>query len=299
MIKKLFLILPAISLTLVSCHRKANLADAYGNFEAEEVLVSAETSGPVVKTFFEEGDEVYAGQLAVETDSVQYSLKILELKAKHKATKARLMNLAAQSEVYAKQKQVAANDLTRLQKMLVDGAATQKQLDDLQGQMSVLDKQVAAIVSNREGVLAEMAAIDAAIGQSGDMLRRTKVFFPSDGVVLEKYIDQGEMVIPGKALFKMANLKVLRLKAYVSGGQLSEFALGDTVQVAIDGAGGEPVWFQGVITWVSSKAEFTPKIIQTKDERVNLVYALRVDVVNDGRLKIGMPGEVYFQSSDK
>lgn len=298
MITKKFLFLVGVSL-VVSCHRKTEIADAYGNFEAEEVLVSAETSGPVVKTLFNEGDEVKTGQLAVEIDSVQYSLKHKELIAKQQVTKARLNNLSAQSEVFEKQKQVAVNDLVRLQKMLAEGAATQKQLDDLRGQIAVLDKQMAAVVSNREGIFAEVTAIDAAIGQSGDMLRRTKVFFPSNGIVLEKYIDPGEMAMPGKALFKIANLKVLRLKAYISGLQLAEITIGDTVQVVIDGGGGEPIKYPGTITWVSSKAEFTPKIIQTKEERVNLVYAIRVEVMNDGRLKIGMPGEIFFQSSYK
>jgi HlyD family secretion protein len=291
--KKFVFFLPAL-LIVLSCNRNNQDADAYGNFEATEVIISAETSGQITKVNFDEGTTLKKGQLALAIDSTQYALKVNELKARLTASQSKRVNISAQVAVYEQQKQVAQKDLERIKKMYADGAATQKQLDDVNGQIDVINRQINSVNSNLQGIDAESNATNAGILQAQDMLARTKIYAPSDGTVLEKYTEVGEMAAPGKSLFKIANLETMELKAYVSATQLPEIKIGQTVKVSIDGSDGKMIEYQGTISWISSEAEFTPKNIQTREERVSQVYAIKVLVKNDGAIKINMPAEVRF-----
>lgn len=299
MIKSSFIV-PALMLwSLTACNRGEKPADAFGNFQADEIMVSAETSGRINKVFFSEGMQVAPGGLALRLDTVQYSLKVKELQSKLAATTRPKTTVYAQVAVHDQQRAMLQHDLQRIQKMFADGAATQKQVDDLAGQVEVTERQIGSVRSNLQGIAAEAEALESALLQAKDMLARTSVHYPVGGVVLEKYMEQGEMATPGKALFKLADISVLRLKAYLAATQLPDVKLGQKVDVAIDSADGRLIHFDGVVSWISPKAEFTPKIIQTKDERVNLVYAIKVDVANNGQIKIGMPGELRFTPNVK
>jgi HlyD family secretion protein len=281
-----------------ACNSSNNYADAYGNFTAEEIILASETGGKVVKTYAREGTVVEQSEMAVQIDSLQYYLKVKELESGKKATKAKLINIQAQVEVFEKQKSILERDMNRIKKMLKDGAATQKQYDDITGQIEVITKQKKSVLTNRLAVRAEINSIQAGINQAQDMLNRTKIKFPVSGVILEQYAQQGEIVRPGKAIYKLANLNEMKLKAYVSGKQLSGLKIGQKVTVLIDAPDGGNKEYGGQITWIASKSEFTPKNIQTKEERLSQVYAVEILVNNDGYIKINMPGEVIFSSKN-
>ncbi|HRX67563.1 MAG TPA: HlyD family efflux transporter periplasmic adaptor subunit, partial [Tenuifilaceae bacterium] len=179
--------------------------------------------------------------------------------------------------------------------MLADGAATQKQLDDVEGRISLANKQIDAIETQRKSVVAEIDVLKTQLVQIDDQLQRCRVVNPVAGTVLVRFAQQGEIVAMGKPLYKIANMDFLYLKVFVTGDQLSSFAIGEKMNVFVDGENGELLEKEGTVSWVSSSAEFTPKIIQTRDERVKMVYAVKVKVKNDGDLKIGMPGEVLLK----
>jgi HlyD family secretion protein len=278
----------------LSCNKNKTEADAYGNFEAQESIISAETAGRIIALNIDDGQECDQGFLALVIDTLQYNLKKKELVAKKLAAIAKKENIKAQAEVYIQQKKVLLTDLDRVKKMQADGAATSKQLDDLEGQVQVIDKQIVAVKSNLLGIDAEVAAINAGIDQIVDMITRSAVKTPFNGVILAHYAELGEVTAPGKALFKLANIKELDLKAFISGEQLSTIKLGQKVRVSIDGTNGDMIDYEGTLSWIAPDAEFTPKNIQTKEERLSQVYAIKVKVVNDGAIKINMPGEVRF-----
>jgi len=292
--KQINVVLLISALMLTACKMNNSEADAYGNFEAREVLVSSETAGRIVVMNIEEGQSCEKGFDAVVVDTIQYNLKIHESLARRNAAVLRKDNIEAQVNVYQQQKKVLQTDLERVKKMLADGAATTKQLDDIEGQILVLEKQILAVKSNLAGINAEVKAIDAAIAQIQDMIIRSSIKTPISGVIIAQYAEMGEMTTPGKPLFKIANLDNLELKAFISGEQLSQVAIGQGVKVGIDGENGQMIQYEGKVSWIASNAEFTPKNIQTKEERVSLVYAIKVKVKNDGAIKINMPGEVTF-----
>jgi len=293
--KKIVYILSVLYITAISCNRNNTGADSFGNFQAEEILVSAQTAGQVKAMYIEEGQKVEAGHLAAELDSTQYWLKVTELRARKEAIVAKRKTIIAQALVHEQQLKVLLKDIERVQNMLKDGAATQKQLDDINGQAEVVKKQIAAVNSGLYSLNIEVDAINAGIAQATDMLERTRIRVPVSGTILEKYIANGEIAAPGKPLFKMANLEYMELKAYISGGQLSSIALGQDVKIKIDGADDKLLEYTGKVTWISDQAEFTPKNIQTREERISQVYAMKVKVKNNGSIKINMPGEVYFK----
>jgi HlyD family secretion protein len=288
----MFLTLSA--LMLAACNGNIPEADAYGNFEAKEINVSAETSGRIVKMNLSEGQSYNAGTEVLIIDTVQLDLKKKELLAKKYAAVVKKENVKAQEDVYKQQKQVLENDLKRIEKMLSAGAATSKQIDNLEGQIHVLDKQMLAVHSNMVGIAAEVAVIEVGLAQVEDMLQRSRVKTPVSGVVISKYVELGEIAGPGKVLFKIANLDELDLKAFISGKQLSSITLGQKVRVAIDGSKEDMIFYDGIVSWIAPNSEFTPKNIQTKEERLSQVYALKITVKNNGAIKINMPGEVYF-----
>lgn len=203
--------------------------------------------------------------------------------------------MQAQVAVHEEQKKNMQVSIKRQEALLSDGAATQKQMDDLTGEMNVLDRQIASVQTQFIKINSELAVLDAQHAAAMDRLQRCKVTSPVTGIVLETYIEEGELATQGKPLFKIANIDELTLKVYVSGAQLPHLKMGQEVQVLVDESETENQSFSGTVTWISPEAEFTPKIIQTKEERVKLVYAVKVKVKNDGTLKIGMPGEIKWQ----
>jgi HlyD family secretion protein len=239
--------------------------------------------------------ELKKGDTIALVDTVQLALRRDEIIAQKKSSSTKLDNITAQIKVIEEQKKTSQVDKDRLVKLFKDGAATQQQMDDLNGLLAVYDKQVSSIETQNAQVLNEDAAYTKQIAQINDQIKRSLIINPDDGTVLTKYAEASEVVTLGKPLYKIADLSDIYLRIYVSGSQLPQIKLGQKVKVLVDKNEKENKEYEGIITWISSSSEFTPKIIQTKEERVNLVYAVKVKVKNDGTLKIGMPGEVKFE----
>ncbi|WP_297099127.1 HlyD family efflux transporter periplasmic adaptor subunit [uncultured Draconibacterium sp.] len=291
--KKILYII-SLPLLFIACQSDNDAADAYGNFEAETVIVSAETPGKILELNVDKGDKIDAGYPTALIDTVQLHLQLLQLDAQQTAVVAKRQSIQSQIAVFEEQKANLKINEERIKKMLKDGAATQKQLDDIQGQISVIDKQIANTKTQFTLVSKEQEVLEAQKASVADQLSRCTIKSPVSGTILETYAEQGELTTAGKALFKIADISELELKVYVSGAQLPHVKIGQQLDVLVDQNAAENQHFTGTITWISSEAEFTPKIIQTKEERVKLVYAVKVTVKNDGTLKIGMPGEVRW-----
>ncbi|NOU17995.1 MAG: HlyD family efflux transporter periplasmic adaptor subunit [Bacteroidales bacterium] len=291
------LVTSALTTSLSSCNRNGDKADAYGTFETDETTISAEASGKLLTFSIDEGDQVKTGQVVGVIDSIQLYLKCKQLNSQIEAVKSRIPNINAQSEVQAEQLNVLNIEYNRIKKMFADGSATQKQIDDIEGRISLAKKQKDAIDVQKTSTFAEIPALTAQVEQVKDQLRRCKIVNPADGKVLVTYVNQFESVIQGKALYKVANMDFMYLRAYISGNQLHSFQPGSKVKVFIDNESGQLIESEGTISWVSSEAEFTPKIIQTREERVKLVYPIKVKVKNDGSFRIGMPAEVRLISN--
>jgi HlyD family secretion protein len=279
---------------ITSCRRNHNEADAYGNFEADEVIVSAQSQGELLYLDVAEGGTVGKHHLVGRIDSTVAAIKREQLFAQNSVIVARLKNLQAQLKVQDEQRINLVREENRIEKLLHDNAATPQQYDDIVGKVKVLDLQTEALRSQKSIILGEQSVLTAQLDEVKNLLSKCRITSPLSGTVLEKYVENGELVSPGTALFKVANLGEMELKVYVSGSQLSSIALGDTLGVLIDTSGNAVQALKGIVSWISAQVEFTPKIIQTREERVNMVYAVKIRVLNDGRLKIGMPGEVVF-----
>ncbi len=288
-------LLTLLLLSVSSCHINGDLSDAYGNFEATEKYISTEIPGKIMLMNIEEGMTIQKNDLICLIDTVPYQLKLNQLMAQQKMAKMKIKQMNSSVAVLEVQNKTAKRDADRIHNMFADGAATPKQVDDVDGRLDVLKQQIAGQEVARETASAETVVIQTKIDELLDQLNRCRVVAPSDGTVLQKIAEQGELITAGKPVIKMADLKRIYLRAYITGNQLSEVKLGQKVEVLFDKDKELNQSIDGVISWISSSAEFTPKIIQTKDERVDLVYAIKVEVKNDdGRLKIGMPGEVKF-----
>lgn len=287
--------IPALILLACGCGRGESDADAWGTFEADEVTISSESSGRLIFLDVTEGSLVAGGAVIAVTDTTMAVLQRAELDAVTAQAQARLAGIAAQDAVIQQQIANLSVNLERTRRMHADGAATQKQLDDLTGQMEVLRRQAAANNTQRRAVAAEMQGIQAKRALLDEQIARSTVRAPFDATVIEKYASAYEVTAAGKPLVKIADMKTMKLKVWVSGAQLAEVKTGATCTVRIDE--GEKGFrdFAGTVTHIAEKAEFTPKIIQTKEERVNLVYAVTIAVANDGSIKAGMPGEAIFQ----
>ena len=290
------LILPVLLLT--ACGNGNNGSDAYGNFEATEVTISSQGNGELISFRPDEGDNLKAGDTVGQIDTLQLYYKKAQLKAAIQALYAKTINIPTQVNVLNEKLNVLNVDKNRIVSMLKDSAATQKQFDDIQGQIEITQKDLAATrerlgVTN-QGLVSEVKPLNAQIDQIEDQIRRCSIVNPVNGTVLAKYAEQNEITGSGKPLYKIADLTVLYLRAYVAGDQLDDIKIGQKVKVLIDKDKDSFHTYDGEITWISGKSEFTPKIVQTKEERVNLVYAIKVKVANDGKIKIGMPGEVKF-----
>lgn len=275
------------------CNDK-NESDAFGNFEANPVIVSAETTGKILHSDLKQGLFIDSGEMVAVIDTTQAFLQIQQLIAQKEAVRSKQNNVNSQIAVYKEQiKNLEINE-NRIKQMLEDGAATQKQLDDISGQINVIEKQIENANTQFISINKELEVIETQITTIKEQFNRCFVKNPVKGTVLETYIEEGEITTTGKALYKIANTDELILKVYVSGAQLSSVKIGQLVSVFIDKNETENQELPGIVSWISPEAEFTPKIIQTKEERVKLVYAVKVNVKNDGRLKIGMPGEINY-----
>jgi HlyD family secretion protein len=303
-----------LALALFACQPSIPKADAYGNFEADERIVGAEASGRILALAVEEGQALRTGDLVGAIDSVQLVLKREQVQASIRAIAAKSPAISAQLAVFDKQMAAVRQQLAtldrekrRVENLLKNDAATPKQLDDLNAQLEAAQRQMdvllgqqtaadATLSTQKGGLLAEILPLQKQIAQLDDQIAKCRIAAPLNGTVLVQYAEPGEVAGFGRPLFKIADLTTMTLRAYIAGDQLGAVKVGQQVQVAIDAEGGTQREFAGRVTWISPKAEFTPKIVQTREERVNLVYAVKVSVPNpDGVLKIGMPGELRFR----
>ncbi len=284
-----------VLMLVMGCAGNGETSDAYGNFEATETLIASEAGGKLLSFSVDEGEALEAGTVVALVDTVQLALQRDQVRASQQAVQSRISGVLAQIEVLQEQKRVALIEKDRIEKLLEAQAATQKQMDDVDGQLRVLDRQIQSIRTQNATILGEIEVLEAQIAQLDDQLSRSVVVNPVAGTVLVTYTEPYEMTAPGSPLYKIANLDTMYLRAYISGAQLPHVRLGQAVSVLIDEDETTNRTLTGTITWIAAQAEFTPKLIQTKEERVNLVYAFKVRVANpEGRLKIGMPGEVVF-----
>lgn len=275
----------------ISCSNEMEF-DACGQIDAIQVTVSAESSGQILALDVEEGDKVVEGQLLGAIDSIQTYLQINELKQRIDISRSRLVDIACQNRPNVNQLASLKNDLARYSKLLGNNAATQKQVDDLKDKIAILEAQISAQKQNwergNEGVHAEIRTYESQLAQREDQLSKCRIVAPVSGTVLTKYAQAGESVISGKPLFKIADMDNIYVRAYFTTEQLSGLKLGDSLKVIPDDGTSSPKEYEGRISWISDQSEFTPKNIQTRDERADLVYAVKVSVPNDGSLRLGM-----------
>ena len=283
----------SLILLLGACSNNQTKSDAFGNFETDEVIISSENGGRILMTAFVEGEKVTSGAIMAVTDTNNLVLQRSQLLAQKESILAQKAGLYAQIAVSDQQIANIQKDQVRIQKMLTEGAATPKQMDDIDGSILLSGKQKKAYSAQIAAIEKSGEAIEAQIAVLNDRISASTVKAPISGIILEKYSQTGELATPGKSIFKMANVDNLTLRVYASGTQLTQIKTGKQVKVFIDTNEGIKE-IAGTVEWVSSEAEFTPKIIQTREERVKLVYAVKVEVPNDGSLKLGMPGEIKF-----
>ncbi|MDX1741841.1 MAG: HlyD family efflux transporter periplasmic adaptor subunit, partial [Rhodothermales bacterium] len=272
-----WIILAVICTTLSACSSDNGRADAYGNFEATEIVVSAAATGRILSFDVEEGQNVAHNTVVGVVDTVQLALQKSQLVASRSAVRSRVRSVDAQIAVLNEQRAVAERDRDRIERLLADAAATQKQLDDVEGQIAVIDRQVEQARTQVSTIRAEITALEAQIARVQDQIREAIITNPITGTVLTTYAEPQEMTTYGKPLYKIADLTTMTLRAYVAGDQLPDIRIGQQVEVRVDRDRESEQSLDGRITWISSEAEFTPKLIQTKEERVNLVYAFKVN----------------------
>jgi HlyD family secretion protein len=301
-----------ILLTAVACNRNKINTDASGVFESDEVIVSAEQNGKLLSFPIQEGDSLASGAVVGQIDMSNTIIQKAQVEATIQALKQKTTNPLPQTELVKRQLAVEESQLeqqqrekTRTENLLKADAATQKQLDDINSAIDQLEKQIAVskqqialdnanIATQNRTIFSEQRPLEMSAAQIQDNINKGQIANPIKGTVLTKYALQGEMTTTGKALYKIANLDTLILRAYVTGSQLTQAKLGQTVKVYADQGADQYREYTGEVYWISDKSEFTPKTIQTRDERANLVYAVKIHVKNDGYLKLGMYGEVKF-----
>lgn len=289
-------ILIGTSVFVTSCRNDENDMDASGTFESVEVMTSSEVTGKVISLQLEEGQTVKEGDLIGIVDSTQLYLKMKQMQASMTAINKRKPDINKQLAVIQQQLKTAKSEKVRIDKLLKAGAVNEKQGDDIEAQIAMLEKQADALQTSLNAssvsISSEEEALKMQLAQVQDQLNKCRLTAPLSGTVLMQYVEQGEIVTPGKPLYKIADLNEMYLKAWFSGAQLSKIKTGQQVKVYSDAGEDNFKEYPGVISWISSESEFTPKTIQSRDERSNLVYAVKIRVKNDGFLKIGMYGGV-------
>lgn len=311
---KLQIYLISLSLFSGACGNNNNEFDASGTFEAEEVIVASEIGGQLITFDIREGQILTKGQLVGTIDAENLNLQKQQVEESINALHEKTADVTPQIRLLESQASVQQAELdkqlrekVRTANLIKADAATQKQLDDINSQIEILRRQIGVtkqqirvqknnVQTQNRSILSEERPLNKKVEQLEDQLKKASIINPIDGTVLTKYAEAGEITNPGKALYKIADLNTIILRAYITGAQLSEVKLNQAVMVRVDKGKDDYKQFTGTITYISDKAEFTPKTIQTKDERANLVYAVKIKVKNDGYLKIGMYGEVLLNA---
>ena len=285
----------------VACSNNKTDYDASGIFESTEVIVSSQVSGQLMEFTVTEGQQLQADSYLGYVDTTQLYLKKQQLMASRTAVSSRSTSVPRQIASLKEQIATQKRELARFGNLVKLNAANQKQVDDIQSQLSVLEKQLAAqtelLVNNNQGISGESTALESQIAQIEDQLLKSRITSPIQGTVLTKYAEQGEFTAPGKALFKVSDMQQMYLRAYITSDQLTQLKQVQPVTVYADFGEDKMRTYPGTISWIADKAEFTPKTIQTRNERANLVYAVKIAVTNDGYLKNGMYGEVKFNAT--
>jgi HlyD family secretion protein len=285
-----------MALTLVSCTNNEETTIAEGSLEANQVFVSAEGNGRIVSFEAVEGSLVAKGQVLGEIDHQQLLLQRKQLLASQKRVESQKPDVQVQLAPLQDQLATAKTEQERITRLFKADAASQKQLDDINAQVRTMSSQLAAqrlsLEQSVQSIESELASLSFQIAQLDDQIAKCTITSPIDGVLLTSYALAGEFTSIGRALFTVADLEHVYLRAYISADQLTTFKLGDTVTVAVDYGASEKKFYTGTLSWISEKAEFTPKTVQTRDERATLVYAIKVSLVNDGYLKLGMYGAI-------
>lgn len=281
-----------------SCSKSEKEYDATGTFEATETIVSAEQNGKLLTFTISEGDSIRTGQEVGLIDTTQIGLKIKQAAATKQVYRSQRPEMDKQIAATRQQLAKAQTEQQRYQELVADGAAPRKMLDDATNQVKVLKRQLDAQISTLSTQLStinsQLSAVDVEVSQLRDQLQKCHIKAPQDGTVLEKYVEQGEFVTVGKPLFKMADVRQMYIRAYVTSAQLQAVKVGQTVKVFADYGNQQRNAYDGRVTWISNRSEFTPKTIQTDDERADMVYAVKILIKNDGYVKMGMYGEVKF-----
>jgi HlyD family secretion protein len=294
--KRILILIFAGIAAMTSCNRSKDQADAWGTFESDEVTVSSMANGKLLRFTVEEGQQLDSGQMVGFVDTTDLWLKKKQALQQRSATGSRASDLDAQVAVQEQNKANLLVDKRRIENLLKDGAATQKQLDDINSALNLADRQIALVKSQYAGIGNQVGSVTEQIAQLEESIRNSYIINPVAGTVLTKFAEQDEVATFGKPLYKIADIRVITLRVYVSGAQLPHIRLGQQVDVFYDRDESTNTKTSGTVTWISESAEFTPKTIQTKEERVNLVYAVKIRVRNDGSMKIGMPGEIRFMN---
>ena len=288
-----------IVLVITSCGRSKEIYDATGIFEATEIIVSSEASGKLMEFNVSEGQRVSVSQQLGYIDTIQLYLRKKQLLASVDAVVSRSYDVAKQIAAIKEEIATMQRERERTERLIEANAATGKQLDDINSRIAVLEKQLAAqrstLESGNTSIARESSALEIQVAQIDDQLLKSKITSPIDGTVLVKYAEKGELTAVGKPLFKVADTNEMILRAYITAQQLTQLKIGQSVAVYSDYGDADTRRYDGIVTWISDKSEFTPKTIQTPDERVNLVYAIKIAVKNDGLLKIGMYGDIQLK----
>ncbi|WP_111707648.1 HlyD family secretion protein [Lutibacter citreus] len=287
------LVISIITTSLFSCKDTNGKADGYGNFEATEITISAENNGKLMQFNVNEGDILKKDMFLGYIDTIPLALKKEQLLVSKAVISSKSKGVLSQISVLKAQLKTANTNKVRINNLIKDNAGTQKQLDDVLGEMDVIKNRIKSVEIQNAPVVNELKSIDVQLKQLDDQISKSKIINPVNGTVLTKYSEPNEITSFGKPLYKIANLSTMQLRVYISETQLANIKIGNEVTVKIDDATAMKS-YNGTISWIASEAEFTPKIIQTKEERVALVYAVKIDVKNDGSLKIGMPAEMWI-----
>jgi HlyD family secretion protein len=280
--------------SLISCNKNNDKADGYGNFEATEVTISAEANGKIEYLKLEEGDVLEPDSQVGLIDTTQLYFNKQQLMASKSTVYSKSDNVLSQRKVLQEQLKTAVIEKKRIQNMFAENAATKRQVDEIEGKVSVIQEQIKSVGTQNSPILNEVKSIDVQIEKINDQIEKSKIINPIKGTVLVKYAEPNEVTAFGKPIYKIADISEMTLRVYVSETQLNQIKIGQSVTIKID-VDVAMKSYQGTISWIASSAEFTPKIVQTKEERVNLVYAVKVKVKNDGSLKIGMPAEMWIK----
>lgn len=280
--------------TLFSCNKNNDKADGYGNFEATEITISSEANGKIDFLKVEEGNTIEPQTQVGLVDTLQLYFAKQQLIASKSTIASKSANVLSQKSVLQEQLKTAKLESNRIHNMFAENAATKRQVDEIDGKVKVIEEQIKSVGTQNAPIANDVKAVEVQIEKIDDQITKSKIINPVKGTVLAKYAEPNEVTAFGKPLYKIADISEMTLRVYISEKQLAAVKVGQKVTVKIDGTD-EMKSYPGTISWIAAQAEFTPKVIQTKEERINLVYAVKVKVKNDGSLKIGMPAEMWIK----